>query len=621
MELLIPSWTELLGWASVLAAALLLTGCGGVLSRGRAAPEAALVAGWGGACLLLTLWGVASTVSLAVPAAIIGVLGLAGLLLPSFAPVGASWRGMLRMGAVALPVLAVMASARPSLPDTFLNLLPNAAYLWDHATFPADDRAPSYSFLPGAPYNLQLVAFLASLLIQRLATNAMIVFNILLQLAFAVFLARIVDGREEDETVPPSWGATALGLLLATALNPGFVPRYDFSGYSEASVTVAVAFAGWFAAGAVGRLAARRPAARELTLLALTLAALVNIKQDSVALAAGVIVSAVALALLRGGAGRGRSVAALLLAALPALALYLAWRWYVLGHFAVGELKPLPLAQWQFHNIPQILASMAGVVIEKPYFFGAVAVALVLLVGRWRRVGLDAATTLAALFAGVFVLYNAALFVTYIAHFPGVMSVEAHSYFRYNTHLGLLLVLVLTLFARTSAAEHGLRLAGVPRRALTAGLLGIAVLCPIVFLAFLRFDLELPQQRAWQLAALAREPLERERRLALVLPGDNGSLAAMVEGLIRYTPPRRRDADLLILPALDGQTLDRLAAQNYRFALVSCVPQGFADLPAGQAVLLERADSGWRMAGAWGYATRSLPMRRSYVVSRAPLCL
>src|SRR5258707_6135571 len=42
--------------------------------------------------------------------------------------------------------------------------------------------------------------------------------------------------------------------------------------------------------------------------------------------------------------------------------------------------------------------------------------------------------------------------MTYIAAFPPEMSVEAHSYFRYNPHLSLVLVLSLALAARDFGA-------------------------------------------------------------------------------------------------------------------------------------------------------------------------
>ncbi|HKW54820.1 MAG TPA: hypothetical protein VJO12_14100 [Stellaceae bacterium] len=620
LELLIPSWADLAAWAGVLLTAALFIGVGRLLSLGRATPEAALVAGWGGACLALTLWGIVTAASLRWPAVAIVVAGLVGLVLPRFRLDVMAWRSVLRMMVVALPLLAVMASARPSLPDTFLNLLPNAAYLYNHASFPADLRWPAHSFLPAAPYNMQLAAFVASLFTPGFPATAMIAINLVLQLAVALFLARLVERGDDAAAILPSWGATALGLLLATLINPGFVPRFHFSAYSETSVTVALAFAAWFAARALDRLAARRAARAELTLFALTLAALVNIKQDSIALVAGLLASVLVLALLQGREGRGRSLAALLLAAAPAILLYAAWRWYVLDHFAEGELKPLPFAQWQFANLPLILRSMLKEILEKGYFFALAALAIGGLVWRMRRRGLDTTTRVAALFTGVLLVYNVALVVTYIGHFPGRMSAEAHSYFRYNTHLALLLMLTLLLLARDIATERGWALRGAFGRAVPAALVAVAALCPLALASLLRFDLEVPQLRTWQLAALAKEGLGRENRLAVVLPGDNGSVTAMVEGLMRFVPPAYPDLDLRIVTSLAPDTLSRLMADGYRLAVISCSAAGSPGLPAGHAVLLRRGTSGWRTAAQESYAPPRAH-RWAHVLSDAPLCL
>jgi len=620
LELLIPSWADLAAWLGVLIAATLFIGFGRLLSLGRAAPEAALVAGWGGACLILTSWGVVTAASLRWPAAAIALAGIGGLVLPRFRMAGTAWRSILRMGVIALPLLLVMVSARPSLPDTFLNLLPNAAYLYNHASFPTDAGWPSHSFLPAAPYNMQLAAFVASLFTPGFPATAMIVINLILQLAFALFLARLVERGDDAPAVLPSWGATALGLLLATLINPGFVPRFHFSAYSEPSVTVTLALAAWFAARSLDRLAARRAATGELILFALTLAALVNIKQDSIALVAGLLASALALALLQGREGRKRSLAALLLAAAPALLLYGAWRWYVLSHFAVGELKLLPFAQWQFANIPLILRSILKEMLEKGYFFALTALAIGGLIWRLRQGGLDGTTRLGALFAGVLLVYNAALFMTYIGHFPGQMSVEAHSFFRYNTHLGLLLMLTLLLLARDIAAERGWVSRGAVARRAPAALVAVALLCPLALADLLRFDLEVPQLRTWQLVALAKQGLGSEHRLAVVLPGDNGSVSAMVEALLRFVPPAYPDLDLRILTSLAPDTLSRLVAEGYRLAVISCSAAGSADLPTGHAVLLRRGASGWRTAAQEAYAPPRA-RRWAHVLSEAPLCL
>jgi hypothetical protein len=622
MELLIPSWFELAGWGGVFVAALLFMGCGRLLCAGRAAPETALVAGWGFACLLLTVWGVVTSASLLVPAAAFVVLGVVGFL-PGLAPDRAAWHGMVRLGVIAVPLLAVMASARPSQPDTFLNLLPNSAYLWDHAAFPADDRAPAYSLLPAAPYNMQLASFIASLPTWDFSMSAMICFNIVLQLAAALFLARLIEG-DDDGRAATSWTAAALGLLLATLFNPGFVDRYDLSAYSEPSVTVATAFAAWAAARSLESLSARLPAGRDLALLALTLCALINIKQDSVALAAAIIATAAGLALLQERATRVRSVGALLLAAAPACVLYLAWRWYVLGHFAAGELKLQPIAQWQFDILPTVLRNMAAAVARYAYFFVAAALALAGLVWRWRRGGLDLTTRVAALFAGVAILYNAALIFTYVAHFDRAIGAAAHSYFRYNSHLGLLLMVTLTLFARDVARERRWALVGLGRGVVGAALLAVAMAAPPAgfFFGFLRFDLEAAQQRGWQLAGLARQQLDNDPHLALILPGDNGSLSTMLDALIRFTPPRHLDAVLGYEYRLSEASLGELAQLGYRHALISCRTPEFEKWPLDHAGLMERrADGRWRLLVFKPYAPVQLHMRASHVLAEAPLCL
>src|SRR6202008_2548987 len=98
--------------------------------------------------------------------------------------------------------------------------------------------------------------------------------------------------------------------------------------------------------------------------------------------------------------------------------------------------------------VPEILTSAGQVVAGKMVYFGCTAVALVtwpVLLGRqgWTRT-----TRLLTYLAALLVLYNSFLLLTYIGLFSGEMSIEAHSFFRYNTHLALVLVLALGLTAR-----------------------------------------------------------------------------------------------------------------------------------------------------------------------------
>lgn len=618
MDLFIPTWLDLAGWACVLAVAASLIGLGRLFTVGRASPEASLVAGWGGAALLLTLWGVLTPTSLRYPGAAVLAAGFAGLAAPGARLSRAEWLSIARIVVLALPLLAVMASARPSEPDTFLNLLPNAAYLYDHAAFPADGRAPAHSYLPAAPYNLQLAAFLADLLTPDFAANGLIAFNVLLLLAGGLLLARLVAGSEDGRTVP-SWSASALGLLLATAFNPGFVPRFHLSSYGEASVTAALAFAGWEAAQALERMAARRPAGGNLIALALTLAALVNIKQDSVALVVALLATAALLA--SASVGSARLPALLALAAVPAAVLYLAWRWYVLTHAPAGELAPLPLSAWQPGAIPLILWHMLEIMGQKLFFYAVLAAALAAGAWRLRRRGLDRATHATALLGGCFVLYNAALLFAYVAHFPGTMGSDAHSYFRYSTHLSLLLMVAIVLLARQAAREREWQWSPEFRRIVPAALVAAMLACPLVFVRFLRFDLEPPALRVWQIASEAAPNLGDRDRLALLLPGDNGSVAPTLETILRAVPPRHPDLDLTVVTRLAPDTLDALVAKGYRVALLSCAPAEFGDVPEGSAALLRRDDAGWHNVRVWRYAPPPPGARWSHVLADAPLCL
>src|SRR5439155_26245920 len=117
--------------------------------------------------------------------------------------------------------------------------------------------------------------------------------------------------------------------------------------------------------------------------------------------------------------------------------------------------------------------------------------------------------------AAGFVLYNLYLMAAYIAHFPGEMSAEAHSFFRYNTHLALILVLALTLVARDLLVGRGfLRRFQCPAG---AALVALALLLPIGFAYRLRFDLVMRQPLVWDPGSKLKPHLKDGDRLAVLL--------------------------------------------------------------------------------------------------------
>src|SRR5208282_4840241 len=109
-------------------------------------------------------------------------------------------------------------------------------------------------------------------------------------------------------------------------------------------------------------------------------------------------------------------------------------------------------------------------------------------------------------------------------------------------------------------------------------------------------------------------------RLMLILPGDNGSLATMIEGALRLTPPRRNDLEIGSVNDFTPGTLGQIAGQGDQWALLSCAPAGVDGVPAGQAALFLHDRAGWHVAALIAYPPANRG-RWSRVVSEAPLCL
>jgi hypothetical protein len=588
MALYLPGLTGLLAAAIAwgIAAVLLLIGTAAA-GRGTV-PEVRLVAGWGALCIVLTLWGIFVPASLRIPAAAIVIVALAAQFMPS-RRVGRLDGGALgRLLLLTLPLWAVLAGVWPSQVDSFLNLLPNADYLVDYARLPTAAGPPSYSFLPAAPYNTQFLSFLGALVWPDYPAAGMSLDNVMLRLVAALAIARLLT----PWSVTPGWTATALGMLLVTLADPGFVPRFHFSAYGETALAVTALFAAilFIEAGVA------RPHRLEL---ALVLAAMINTKQSGIGLVLAVAGAAVVTALVERPARWRQAIGGAALVLLPAAVLYLVWRYYA-AHAGVAELEPLPLGAWNWSLLSATFKAIAGSIFEKPTYFALELLSFVCLPLLLRARGWSLATRFLAFNAATFVLYNGFLIITYIAHFSAEMAAEAHSYFRYNTHLSLLLVASVALAARELWPA---RWTGRSRgRAVAAVAVAVALLAPVAFAERLRFDLAMPQPLVRDLAANLKPHLKDGDRLALLLPGDDGEVGDLLAGDLASAPPRRRGLDLVRQKTADAAALDAVAARGYDLALVSCTPAGLMDLPPGEAALFRHDADVWHVIARWPYA-------------------
>jgi riboflavin transporter FmnP len=590
MQPYIPDLPDLMGLAGLFIVLVMFVAIG-ALFAGRQAPEASLVAGWGLTAIVLTVWGVLTPASMRIPLAGLALVALAGLALPAVR----RWDGVGRMAVLTLPFWLVMLPAWPSQVDTWLNLLPNAAYLFDHDMLPRQDRPPAWSFIPVAPYNTQFVAYAASVVAGRLIPNAMALFNLALLAAAGLLLARVLAGREKGT---PPWWAVACGLGLAIALNPGFVPRTFLAGYGETPLAVCAMFAIWLAADALRDMAEGR-APRAGVALALVLAALVNVKQSGIGLLVPIGASFLALAVTHPAIPwrRGTAIVAAILA--PSILLWLIWRGYALTSFEAGELRPRRFGDWNFALLPTILGSALRTIVQKATFYLCLIAVVVGAVLTWRRSPRSWEATLLALIVGTAFLYNGFLLFTYIAHFPPEMARNAHSYFRYSGHLSLLVMLGLSIWLRPLAEQAVMRLGGRARIAAGSAVVA-ALIFPVAITPMLRFDLQVPQPAAFALAPRIAAHLPPDARLALLVPGDPfDATGSLVRGALLFLDPRRPNLDVRTVNRADAETLAAAHRDGYGFALITCTPPGLMDIPSGVAALVRRETEGWSLVDSW----------------------
>jgi hypothetical protein len=615
MSLYLANLHELAGFSGLVLALALFVVLGAILIGRRDFIAVQLFAGWGAVSVVFTVWAVATPWPLQIPLAALSILALGALASARMRQRIAPLAGVWRMLVLTLPLWLIMLPARPSQVDTWLNLLPNAAYLFDHGVVPAAMRPPSYSFLPGAPYNTQFVAFIASVASGSFAEGAMALFNIALQCAAALLLAHVVAGTRPESAAAPPWWACAVGFLLAIPLNPGFIPRVFLAPYGEAPLAVATLFAAWLAVRMIDELASGRAWPPAAWALALELAVLVNIKQSGPGLVAPIGVATLALLFLHPRLPRLRGAMITVATLLPSAALFLLWHAYVQTHLVDGELELMPQSAWNLGALSQILSDMFFAAFEKITYFVAVAVVLVAAVWELRRDLSAKAGLVLGLCLGIIPLFNLFLIFTYVAHFG-----QEHSYFRYMSQLSLLIMLGLVVTFRPRAAVWIARRDQRARRRLADGAIVLVMVLPIAFLSILRIDLLTPAPVMWDMAKRVAAMVKPGDRLALLLPGDHyDSTGSMLRGVLLFTPPRRIPLDLRTETTADTKTLDAVGAAGYRLAFVSCTPAGLPNVPPKVAAMLALRPDGWKLLAAWSYPP-DLAQHHFTSLPRGPAC-
>jgi len=605
-------WHALPGLAAIVAMLAGLAAIGALVCGRRGDPAAFVTAGWGVACLaslLATLWpGSLDRVALG-----LGLLAVAGAAVALWRRQTLAPAGLGRMALLALPLVALAATMRPSQWDEFSHWLEAADYLLRTDGFPGPGRPPMGGDYPAYPYGFPLLHYLAGRIGGGLIETTGPVVNLALLLLAAVpVLAMARRTLGGDGGGRPAWGWCGLALLAATVLSPTFVPKIVFSNYADTAQAVALLFfalAGWRMVGALGTGGSRADAwaaAREAGACG---AALVLAKPTGLVLA-GVVGLGLAGLMVAAGHWRrpGRPGLLLGLAAAPAAIAHLAWGRYIATHLPDGRQTVHPIAAWDWTILPDALVSMGHVIANKGGFFGLVAV-IAVFAWRGRRADPAGPAGLYALFTLAVLGHTAFLAVAYVAIFGDYEGRNAASFWRYNIAFGpLAAVLAADLALRLWRRLPALWLPRLGRGLALAGL-GLPLVVGLAALPWLRFDRVAPKEDLRAVARDLRATLPAGTRLVVVDPLENGFYARM----LRY--------ELRGRASLAGQT-NVFAADG----LARAIEEGRPDvlwvhtatpateaflglsLPAGASYLLVREAGGaWGMVRSWPFSGYRIP--------------
>jgi len=365
---LIPGLADL---AQALRFAIVVTlTCGlGFLASARRV-ETAFFTGWGIACLVFVMLGCLTPSSLTPAAILLGCAGAAGLRTHRVSKAPAANALAWRVLAIGAPALLMLLSLRTTAYDDFSFWAPNLVALCLTGHFPSAAQPLAASFMPGYPRGIALSGYATWLLhpdpspagiLRLLATGPW--WNMLVMLAAAAALANNLAKRLhiDGSGSRALWGVAALALLLQSFLNPGFISKMTLSNMGDGATGSGLAM--------LTALLFECPGAGQRTRqiiieMAGTAAAVVFIRQDNLALL-GIWAAGAALGLLLLGPPRLRKLGPLVLAACPAVLVWLIWSRYAAVQIPGGAHSLLPIQAWHWSDYPYTLRAAGRVLLSK----------------------------------------------------------------------------------------------------------------------------------------------------------------------------------------------------------------------------------------------------------------
>jgi hypothetical protein len=493
---LIPGPADLMQALRFAIVVTLTCGLGFLASARRV--ETAFFTGWGIACLVFVMLGCLTQDSLAPAAILLCCAGAAGLVIEVLAKAPANNAIAWRVLAIGAPLLLMLLSLRTTAFDDFSFWAPNLLALCFTGHFPSVAQPLVASFMPGYPRGIALSGYATWLLhpdtspagiIRLLATGAW--WNILVMLAAAAALANNLAKRLNIDGAGSGrralWAVAGMALLLQSFLNPGFISKMTLTNMGDGATGSGLAMLTALLFECPG---AGQRTRRIIIEMAGTAAAVVFIRQDNLALL-GIWALGAALGLLL-GPPRLRRIGLLVLAACPAVLVWLIWSHYAAAQIPGGAHRLLPIREWHWSDYPYTLYAAGRVLLSKGVYsllaigFGIAFLRMLFRPGRY-----DDRTRLLLTATTVLIFGNMAFIMfTYLAtSFTQVETRTAVTFWRFLAQTAPAEMVALACVIPVPGLNWLKRPQAAPALAFIAALLPVALLpTPYTF----RTDLQFP---------------------------------------------------------------------------------------------------------------------------------
>jgi hypothetical protein len=485
--------------------------------------ETALIAGWGMACFVTVVAGTLTGIGLSwvmlglAAAAVAGLARLAITMRHGTSLLETSLAG--KVALLALPLAACIEGIETIGWDDFSHWLPNLSYVCEHNHYPTLAQ-PALSDHAGYPYGLALPGFAVFLMLGRVPDDAAIYWNVIVMLAAAASIARILaerlaaDWLQRDIT---GWSCAAIGLLSGGLASPAFVPKIFFSNMADAATGAVVAVLGsmifeWIAAHGKHR-------DRIAIAFAAGCVVLVDLRQANAALFGLLIVGCLVMRWRHDDQAWPRALPALAIAAIPAILVYWLWGRYVIIQIPGGQLPILPFSEWRWASFPEALHNMLRVMVAKTGLFTLILLVFVRAALSFRQRDDLGPPARGTLIVSAIVCVGMIFFLAFTYLSVGFLpseSAAAASFWRYMGEVG-------PLAAVGAAACIPLAWVRWVRRVpAMVALVSVTSLLPLVTVKFYRADLTSPVAALRSEGSALKAAMPRTASLLLVDLTGNG---------------------------------------------------------------------------------------------------